>query len=441
MLRSHKRLSAEPVVTTIDSLSHDGRGIARIRGKTVFVEQGLPGEEARIEIRRSHTRYAEARITELIRSSPDRIGAKCRHYAVCGGCSFQHVSRDYQIRHKQRILLEQLQHIGGVKPEHMLPPLIAAEWGYRRKARLSVKFVEKKHKILVGFREKSSHFIAELSCCEVLHPAVGLILADLQQLIGRLSIHRHIPQIEVAIADNATALVIRHLAELTHHDRELLRGFEQWKKVLFYLQPGGVDTIQPLSPDRSVELVYTAPGFNIEFAFLPADFVQVNGEMNNLIIRRALELLELRAEDTVLDLFCGLGNFSLPMARYCRSITGVDGEQSLIERARQNAERNKIMNVEFHHADLVSNSLQGCFPGGVYTRVLLDPPRTGAGEILGRMSFSDTERIVYISCNPATLARDAGILAQDKGFQLRQAGIADMFPHTSHIESVALFTR
>jgi 23S rRNA (uracil-5-)-methyltransferase RumA len=436
-----KKMPVDPVTVQIDSLSHDGRGIAHIHGKTVFVEQGLPGEEARIEIRRSHSRYAEARITELIRSSPDRIGAKCRHYSVCGGCSFQHVSRDYQISHKQRILLEQLQHIGGVKPEHILPPLIAAEWGYRRKARLSVKFVEKKHKVLVGFREKSSSFIAELSCCEVLHPAVGLILADLQQLIGRLSIHRHIPQIEVAVADNATALVIRHLAELTHPDRELLRGFEQWKKVLFYLQPGGVETIQPLSPDRSVELVYTAPEFNIEFAFLPADFVQVNGEMNNLIIRRALELLELRAEDTVLDLFCGLGNFSLPMARYCRSITGVEGEQGLIERARQNAERNKIMNVEFHHADLVSNSLQGRFPRGVYTRVLLDPPRTGAGEILGGMSFSDTERIVYISCNPATLARDAGILTQDKGFQLRQAGIADMFPHTSHIESVALFTR
>jgi 23S rRNA (uracil1939-C5)-methyltransferase len=439
-MSSRKRLSKEPVTVSIESLSHKGRGVTHVAGKTVFVDGGLPGEKAVIQFTRQHSRYGEARIIELMESAPERVDAKCEHYGICGGCSFQHASPEYQIAHKQKILLEQLQHIGGVQPEEIIPPLTGPVWGYRRRARLGVKYVEKKQKILVGFREKNSPFIADIKHCDVLHPSVGLMIEELQQLISQLSIFRQLPQIEVAVADNVVALVFRHLVPLTELDISLLKRFEIEKKIKIYLQPGGLDTVKPLTPEQSVDLIYVLPDHQVNFTFLPVDFIQINPHINYEMINRAPALLELRKEDNVLDLFCGLGNFSLPMARQCRQVTGVEGDAGLINRAKTNAERNNIDNVEFYVANLADENLQANFINREYSKVLLDPPRVGAMEIINHMTFVGTDRIVYVSCNPATLARDAGILVKNKGFQLQSAGVMDMFPHTTHIESIALFT-
>ena len=436
-----KRLSAEPVTVTIESLSHEGRGITHVAGKAVFVDGGLPGEKVIIQYTRQHSRYGEAKILEILQPSPERINPRCEHFGICGGCSFQHVNPEYQIRHKQKILLEQLQHIGGVQPEIILPPLTGPVWGYRRRARLGAKYVDKKKKLLIGFREKNSPFIADIKHCEVLHPAVGSILEDLQKLISQLSVYRQLPQVEVAVADNVTVLVFRHLADLTEVDIELLINFEIDKNINIYLQPGGLDSIKPLTPERAVDLFYILPDQQISFNFLPVDFIQINRHINNVMINLAMELLDLSGQDNVLDLFCGLGNFSLPMARKCRHVTGVEGDAGLIDRARINAERNNIDNIEFHVADLSCDDLQGSSNGPGYGKILLDPPRVGAMEIINRMDFHETTRLVYVSCNPATLARDAGTLVKNKGFRLHRAAVMDMFPHTSHIESIALFTR
>jgi 23S rRNA (uracil1939-C5)-methyltransferase len=436
-----KKLPADPVTVQIESLSHEGRGIARVNGKTVFVDAALPGEEVRIQFTRAHRRYSEARVVEILRPSPARIPARCPHFTVCGGCSFQHVDQQFQIEHKQKTLLEQLRHIGAVAPEEIMPPLTGPLWGYRRRARLAVKYVDKKQKVLVGYREKSSPFIAEISRCETLHPAVGLMLEDLQRLISRLSILRQVPQIEVAVADNATALVFRHLAELSEADVAVLKEFECAKKVIIFLQAGGPESITPLTPERAVNLVYALPAYGIDFEFLPTDFIQINQEINIKMIGLALQLLAPDRQDDVLELFCGLGNFSLPLASQCKQVTAVEGDKGLIERARRNASRNAITNVDFHAIDLAKEDLHADFIERKHAKVLLDPPRTGAADIIKRMSFTGTERLVYVSCNPATLARDAGLLVRDKGFRLQQAGVMDMFPHTAHIESIALFVR
>ena len=441
MSRRHKRLPAEPITVTIESLSHEGRGIAHINGKAVFVDTALPGEEVRIRFTRGHARYSEARVVEIIRPSPERIPARCLHFTLCGGCSLQHVDQEFQIAHKQQTLLEQLQHIGGIAPEEILPPLTGPLWGYRRRARLAVKYVDGKQKVLVGFREKSSPFIAEINRCETLHPAVGLILEDLRQLIGGLSIMRQVPQIEAAVADNATALVFRHLAEPSTSDLARLRDFERDRNILLFLQSGGPESIRPLSPERTVSLIYTLPGYGIDFEFLPTDFIQINHEINHKMVGLALQLLALDQQDEVLELFCGLGNFSLPMAKWCKHVTAVEGDRGLIERAGGNARRNAIENVSFHVADLAGVDVPANFIDRDYHKVFLDPPRTGAADIIKRMSFSGTERVVYVSCNPATFARDAGLLVRDKGFRLYQVGVMDMFPHTAHSESMALFVR
>lgn len=436
-----KKLPVDPLTVQIESLSHEGRGIARVDGKTVFVDAVLPGEEVRIQFTRVHRRYSEARVIEIIRPAPARIPARCPHFMVCGGCSFQHVDQHFQIAHKQKTMLEQLRHIGAVAPEEIMPPLTGPLWGYRRRARLAVKYVAKKHKVLVGYREKSSPFIAEISRCETLHPAVGLILEDLQQLIGRLSIARQVPQIEVAVADNATALVFRHLAELSGSDVALLQEFEREKHVIIFLQTGGPESVKLLTPEHAVNLVYGLPDYGFEYEFLPTDFIQINQEINFKMVGLALQLLAPDRQDDVLELFCGLGNFSLPLARQCRQVTAVEGDKGLIERARRNARRNGITNVEFHAVDLAQEDLHADFIERNHARVLLDPPRTGAADIIKRMSFPGTERMVYVSCNPATLARDAGMLVRDKGFRLQKVGAMDMFPHTAHIESIALFVR
>ena len=436
-----KKLSVEPVTATIESLTHEGRGLTHVNGKTVFVDAALPGETVSFQYIRQRSRFNEARLLEIIEPAPERIQPKCSFYGICGGCSFQHVDTDFQIRHKQNTLLQQLRHSGGIQPEIILPPLTGLEWGYRRRARLAVRYVEKKQKVLVGFREKNSSFVADIDYCEVLHPAVGSILQDLQKLISRLTVLRQLPQIEIAVADNATVLVLRHLVELCNNDRALLRQFSADHELLIYLQGGGLETITPLLPEHTGPLTYALPEHDISVEFMPTDFVQVNADINRAMINQALDLLDLDDQDYVLELFCGLGNFTLPVARHCRRVIGVEGDSSLVQRADHNAVNNNIRNIDFYVENLAESPLQAEFMHREFNKVLIDPPRTGAMEIIRQLEFNSVDRIIYVSCNPATFARDAGILVREKGFRLLKTGVMNMFPHTSHIESIALFTR
>jgi len=344
-----------------------------------------------------------------------------------------------QLEHKQEVLIQQLEHIGSVKPETLFEPLTGDTWGYRRKARLGVKYVARKGKVLVGFREIYSRFVADIDTCKVLHPSVGENLNALKDLIGGLSIYQKVPQIEVAVSDDLTVLVVRHLQELTNDDRDKLLRFEKAHNVIFFLQAKGPDSVTKLNEEPFPGLKYHIPDHDIEIVFQATDFTQVNMDINQKMINRVIDLLALTKDDQVLDLFCGLGNFTLPMARYCGQVTGVEGEAGLIERAKFNAMHNTIKNADFVVANLMNESLEAAFLRRQYSKILLDPPRSGAREIIEKLDVSNTETLVYVSCNPATLARDAGILVHDKNMRLLKAGVMDMFPHTSHVESIALF--
>ena len=446
MARRRKKLPQEPVSAKIESLSHEGRGIAHVEGKTVFVNGALPGEDALFQYKKQRPKYNEAHALEITNPAAERVDAKCKFFGLCGGCSLQHMQHDFQIEHKQSVLMEQLTHIGKVKPKSVIPPLTGPQWGYRRKARLGVKYVEKKERVLVGFREKYSPFIADMNSCEVLHPSVASLIEPLQLLITELSLIKQIPQIEVAVGDDVVALIFRHLSELTDEDKEKLTSFAEHHQVDIYLQSGGLDSVVPLEGFTPRQLSYELPEFDLTMNFLPIDFTQVNTEINRAMVPRALELLEVNSEDRVLDLFCGIGNFTLPLARKAAIVLGIEGEHSLVERAKQNAELNNISNVEFRAIDLANEQLfdemlSEDFLKGGFNKLLLDPARNGAKEVIEKMNLKLIEKIVYVSCNPATLARDAGILVNDKDFKLEQAGIMDMFPHTTHVESIAVFSR
>jgi len=422
----------------IESLDQEGRGVARLDGKTVFVDGALPGELVSLRRTRRQRRHDEAVVVEVQRASPERVTSRCRHYGVCGGCSLQHLDHGAQLAAKGRVFAETLARIGGVAPGEWLPPLTGPTFNYRRRARLGCKFVDKKGKVLVGFRERGSPLIADLESCEVLAPPVGALISALAELIGSLDLRRRVAQIEVAVGDNATALVLRVLDDPEPPDLERLRDFESRHGVALYLQRGGLDTVQPLSPPAE-PLRYELPGLPMGIEFAPTDFVQVNGELNRHMVARALDLLEPRPTDRALDLFCGLGNFSLPLARRTAAVVGVEGDARLVARARANAERNGIGNAAFHSANLAADSQTGDWARARYDLVLLDPPRAGAREILPVAASSRPRRIVYVSCHPGSFARDAGILAGELGYRLAAAGVMDMFPQTSHIETIALF--
>ena len=439
MSRGHKTRPAEPLSATIESLSHEGRGIARINGKTVFIDGALPGEEARFLYTRKRGQFDEGRTVEVLQASPRRVEPRCPHYGICGGCSLMHLDGGEQLAHKQAVLLEQLQHIGGLEPERVLPPLSASPWGYRRKARLGVKYVAGKEKVLVGFREKHGSFIADIDSCEVLHPFLGRAIGELKELVRGLSVYRQVPQMEVAVSDTVAAVVIRHLAPLTGNDKSILADYETRRPVRFYLQPGGLDSVHSLSAENGRDLYYRLDRHDITMEFSPIDFTQVNFELNVMLVDRVIELLEPGAADQVLDLFCGLGNFTLPIARYANHVTGLEGSEELVCRARGNAENNGISNVDFSACNLSEPDAGSVISGYAYNKVLLDPPRSGAREIIEQLDLQRLEKLVYVSCNPATLARDAGILANQGGLSLKAAGVMDMFPHTSHVESIALF--
>lgn len=430
----------------VESLNHDGRGVAHVDGKAVFIEGALPGEEVLFTYVAQHKRYDEGAVTQILQPSAQRVTPRCAHFNVCGGCSLQHMEAAAQIEAKQQVMLDNLRQIGRVAPEQLLPPLTGPHWGYRRRARLGVKFVIKKDRLLVGFREKRSALLADLERCEVLHPSVGERLPELRTLIASLESYNLIPQIEVAVGeaarstkDEATALVFRNLAALSDSDLEKLRQFGEMHSLQIYLQPAGPESVSLLWPEAA-SLSYRLPDEGLELFFAPTDFVQVNGDINRAMIAQVISLLDLQPQERVLDLFCGLGNFTLPLARHAGHVMGVEGEAKLVQRAKDNALHNNIKNAEFYAADLSQELTQQPWAEQHFDKILLDPPRTGALEIVRQLPLFGASRIVYVSCNPATLARDAEELVQH-GYKLAAAGVMDMFPHTTHVESIALFEK
>ncbi|WP_018953859.1 23S rRNA (uracil(1939)-C(5))-methyltransferase RlmD [Thioalkalivibrio sulfidiphilus] len=432
-----------PVEVTIESLTHEGRGVARVEGKALFVDGALPGERVSARLVARHRRYDEATVDQVLAESPDRVEPRCVHFGLCGGCSLQHMSDAAQVHAKQQAVLEVLEHVGKVVPAHIQEPLRAHAWGYRRKARLGVKYVPKKGGALVGFRERYSHYLATLEACEVLHPSVGKRIMILRDFLSTLDARDRIPQVEVAVDDeDRTALVFRNLDALSEGDVERLKAFSAEQDVQVWLQPKGPDTVHPLSPEQPEPLFYAHPDFDVRIPFGPLDFVQVNRDINRAMVPRAIELLEVGPEHRVLDLFCGLGNFSLPLARRAGHVVGVEGEAVMVARARENAEHNDIRNAEFHAADLAANDVVNApWARAGFDRILLDPPRAGAAGVMKLLGRLNVPRIVYVSCNPATLARDAGTLVHTLGYRLEAAGVMDMFPHTAHVESMAVFVK
>ncbi len=429
-----------PEEALINDLAHDGRGVTRIDGKTVFVADALPGETVRLVRNSFHATFDEARLEYVLTPSADRVAPQCVHFGLCGGCALQHLAPAKQLEFKQHQLFEAFERIGKVTPDSVLSPLQGDVWRYRRRARLGAKWVIKKNKMLVGFRERGTPYLAELGSCAVLQSPLDHMLVPLAEIIGTLSLKDRIPQIEVAVADRTTALVFRTLGDLTVDDLEKLRGFATRHAVQIYLQPGNYSTVVPLDAGAQ-PLTYRLPRFDVEIEFLPADFIQVNGDLNRRMVEFAVDLLAPEPSDHVVDLFCGLGNFSLPLARHAGQVVGVDGEAGLIERARENARRNGIANTTFFAANLAEKPDGQPWAESRYHKVLLDPPRAGAIEVLPMIARSGATRLVYISCHPASLARDAGLLVREHGYTLKAAGVMDMFAHTAHVESIALFEK
>lgn len=439
---ARRRRRREPETARIESVTHDGRGIAALDGKKVFVAGALPGEEVRFQRRKSRRNYDEAELLEILAVSPERIEARCAVYGRCGGCALQHVSEQQQRQIKSQTLKDNLERIGHVTPERWLDPIIGPGWNYRRRARLAVKDVHAKGRVLVGFRERHAPYITDMHRCEVLAEPVDNMIDPLSELIGRLSIKARLPQVEIAVADNAVALVLRVLDAPTQGDEELLSQFGKDHDVRIYLQPGGLDSITLLYPGTPQDtLYYELPEFDVRIAFAAVGFVQVNSEINRLMVTRAVELLDPGRDDRVLDLYCGIGNFSLPLARRAATVLGVEGEASLVRAATDNAVLNEMTNVSFRQADL--GAIDGSEPWlrERWDRVLLDPARSGAAEVVNSIAAIGAERIVYVSCHAGTLARDADTLVNEKGYRCEAAGIIDMFPHTAHVESIAVFNK
>lgn len=436
----HRTVVHEPRTGQVEALNHDGWGVVRA-GKTVFVAGALPGETVEYIVRRSERSHDEAQLLQVIVPAADRVEPRCAHFGICGGCSLQHLAPASQLAIKDDMLRQALRRIGKVEPASWLQPLSGEPWGYRRRARLGARFVHAKGRSLVGFREKMSSYVADIQRCEVLVPHVGALMGALSKLVSELSIPTRIPQIEVAAGDGATVLVLRVLSPLNETDRQRLREFELEHDVRWLLQAGRPDQLEVLHGEAP-RLIYELPAYDLKLAFEPADFIQINGGMNRLLIDRVLELLELDAAAEVLDLFCGLGNFTLPLARRARRVVGIEGEAGLIARARANAEANGISNAAFHAGNLAGeDAVQRCLTlsqAGGYSHILVDPPRTGALDVLPALAALQPRRLVYVSCHPGSLARDLGILVGEHGFSLHSAGIVDMFPHTSHVESVAV---
>ncbi len=435
--RSRRGRRAEPREVRIEALSHEGRGIASVNGKTVFVFGALPGERVLIQVQKSSRKFDQATTLEVIHAAPQRIVPRCAAFAVCGGCSLQYLDNDDQVALKQRSLLEMMAH-AGIEVGEIMPPLRAQDWGYRRKARLGVKYVAKKGRVLVGFRERNSPFIADMQRCEVLIPEVGHRLEALSALIGELDARAQIPQIEVAADAAHVQLVFRHLQPLSESDRQRLAAFARAENFWIQLQPGGPATVHNLYPEAQQLFLEPLPGAGLCIGFNALDFIQVNTEINQQMVARALQYLDLKPADRVLDLFCGLGNFTLPMAQIAARVCAIEGDEAMVERARASAEANAVDNTEYHLADLDKPDSAWPWLRQKYDKILLDPPRSGASEMVKMIDRFDAKRIVYVSCQPSSLVRDAAIIVA-QGYRLAQLGVMDMFPQTAHVESMAVF--
>jgi len=441
--RTRSRLDRTPFQTDILDLSHDGRGVARRDGeggKVTFITGALPGEVVTAEPTARNRHFDEARTLEVLQPSPQRVTPRCPHFGVCAGCVLQHLEESQQIVAKQRVLMDNLTRIGHVSPGTVLPPLVGQSWGYRRKGRFSVRRVEKKDKTLVGFREQDPRFVADLSQCLTVIPEIGSKVGAMATFIETLDGKRDIPQIEFIAGDDAIMLTIRHMQPLSEADRAAWTAFGQEHGFAISLQPGGVESVQPLWP-AEVPLSFKLAPWDVELAFRPLDFIQVNASLNVKMIALALELLDAGPDERVLDLFCGLGNFTLPLARTVREVVGVEGDAGLVARAKDNAVRNGLDNAQFFAADLTQDQRQTPWMRQGFDKLLLDPPRSGAIEVLQQLPLKQFKRIVYVSCHPGSLARDAGYLVNEQGFTLVSAGAMDMFPHTAHVESIAVFEK
>ncbi len=439
-----RRDRGEPHTADIDALTQDGRGVCRIDGKAVFVADALPGEKVRIQPMRRRKGHDEARLLEILEPSPARVTARCEYFGLCGGCVLQHLDHAAQLQAKQSQLVSALARIGKVAPENISEPVSARPWAYRRRARLGVRWVRAKARVLVGFRERGGSYLADMQHCEVLADGCRELPGMLAELIGGLSVRERLPQVEVTAADNGLALVFRVLDDPDDDDREALSRFAAQHGFRVYLQPGGLDSVRLLRGDEA-PLFYDVDAGRVRIEFEPTDFIQVNAELNEKMIAHAMDALELAAGDRLLDLFCGLGNFSLPAARRGAEVTGIEGEPALVARATANARRNArtcsgMAGTRFFVSNLFNDTADFPWARERYDCVLLDPPRAGARAIIDRMSSFAPRRIVYVSCHPGTLARDAGQLVE-QGYTLRTAGILDMFPHTAHVESMAIFDR
>ena len=421
----------------VESLTHEGEGVVR-GGKTAFVGGALPGESVSYIRRRRHRQHDEAELVAVLESAPERVPPRCKHFGVCGGCTLQHLDGAAQLAIKEQQLRDNLERVGKVAPARWLPALKGPQWQYRRRARLGARFVHARARSMVGFRERYSSRVAELERCEVLAAPVDELIDPLSALLTGLSIRERVPQIEVAVAEGAVVLVLRVLQAPSEADLEQLREFERLHGVHLFLQTGGPGSLSPLSPPAP-PLEYSLPEFAVRLRFEPSDFVQVNAELNRALIGRVIELLELDGQSRVLDLYCGLGNFTLPLARRALQVVGVEGDAGLIARARANATLNGITNAEFHTADLADPELErATWAKQRFTHALLDPPRLGARAVLPILARLGLKRLVYVSCHPGSLARDLGVLVNEFGFELLAAGVADMFPQTSHVESLAV---
>lgn len=439
MTKRRNKLPPTPITANIHALSHDGRGIANVDGKTIFVMGALPGETVSVKLLKRYGKYDEGIAVSIEQPSAERIEPRCPHFTHCGGCRLQHMPSLLQLQTKYNAFKELMQHLAQAQPNEWAEPLIGDEWNYRRKARLSVRNVEKKQRVLVGFRELNGHYVADNRQCPILVSPIDHLIDSLSELIGSLTARDHIPQVELSAGDDQVALMFRHLQPLSDLDQDKLKAFGKTHRLHIYLQPKGYDSIHLIEPvNTKPRLYYKLNG--IQFEFRPEQFVQVNAQMNNKMLIQALDWLDLKPEDRVLDLFCGIGNFSLPVAKHVTHVTGIEGDQTAVEQAKINALHNGISNADFAVCNLFEPPEQAHWINNSYNKLLLDPPRAGAEAIVQRISEWQPQTIIYVSCHPATLARDTKTLIA-AGYTLEKAGIMDMFPHTQHIEAMALFKR
>jgi len=426
----------------IESIDYEGRGIAHADGKVIFIEGALTGERVTYSSYRKKNNYEQAQVGKILKQTFMRVTPECANFGVCGGCSMQHLETRAQVAVKQRVLEDNLERIGKVKPQTVLPPIFGQAWGYRQRARLSVRHVLKKGKTLVGFREKNGKYVADMRHCEILPPKIARLLPLLGELNERFTVRDILPQIEVAVGDHVDVLVLRILQALTPSDEAAIREFADTHQVQFWLQTKGPETVAPFYPLDAPALSYSLPEFNVTMPFAPAEFTQVNSDMNRLMVSRALRLLAPQAGERIADFFCGLGNFTLPIARSGAQVLGVEGSEALVKRSRQNAAYNNLSNTEFRAMNLFEMTEESLIAMGRFDKWLVDPPRDGAIELMKSITPETApQRIVYVSCSPSTLARDAEVLVHAKGYTLKAAGVMNMFPHTSHVESIAIFDK